>query len=406
MSQYLKTYSQKIGIILPMTGKRSSQAAAIRSGLEAACIEQGVSFEEMFVLKDSGGTEHGATDALGSLILKDNIAMLITGFDDIEAAVAIPISKQIMLPVLVLNSKWDAIKANRYAFQVYPMQSQLSKSIIEILQAKGYSRVAIFRPANGKANLLIDDLRKNFDAQSISLTHDLTYFDGDFDSMEQAVKKIAGIDYVTRQAEYDDAYKEAVKTAKEAGVKFDPRGVILPPSLQTDAVIIPDNFRIVRHFINLFKYHGVARIPLIGNHEWRSQALLEPWDDFLQGATFVDFVGTYNTLPKGFGEQFPDSPFFVQPEIAGQLDFRLIGYRSGRIALRVPLKSGTRKKDLLSSLNGLKSTDGFYSSENVFNQNRVSTWPTYHFMVYDRTLVQQNFIPPVQKPTPVPLEVR
>ena len=161
-------------------------------------------------------------------------------------------------------------------------------------------------------------------------------------------------------------------------------------------MIIPDNFRIVRHFVNLLKYHGVEQLPLIGNYEWRSKSLLEPWDSFLQGAAFVDFVGSYDKLPKGFGEQYPDSPFFVAPDLAGQLDFRLIGYHTGRLALRVPIKPGSRKKDLVHALYGLKNTESPNVAQNVFNESRSSSWPTYHFTVADRTLVQKNLTPSSQ----------
>jgi ABC-type branched-subunit amino acid transport system substrate-binding protein len=405
MSQFLHASSTKIGLILPITGRRSVQAASIRSGIDAACLENGVKFEDAFVLKDSGGTNQGAINALGDLILRENIAMLITGFDDVEVAVTMPISKQLMLPVLILNSKSEMIKSNRFAFQVYPLQSQLSKSIVEILKAKAISRVAIFRPASGKANLLIDDLRKNFDSEGITLTDNLGYVEGDFDSMELAVKKVAGIDYVARQSEYDQAFKRAKKAAQENDSQFDPRTIILPSLVQTEAVIIPDNFRIVKHFVNLFKYHGVDRIQLIGNHEWRSQELLKPWDSFLQGAVFVDFIGTYDKLPRGIRMQFGDSPFFVQPELAGQLDFRLIGYHSAQIVLRIPLKLGLRKKDLVADLFRLKGNDGFYSPQNIFSQNRASEWPTYHFMVSDQGLMQQNFVPPVQKAPSTPQKI-
>src|SRR5690606_24878972 len=92
-------------------------------------------------------------------------------------------------------------------------------------------------------------------------------------------------------------YQRARRAAEAQRVPFDPRMVVLKPIVNFDAVLLPDDFRTARHFAKLFKFHQVDKLTMIGNHEWRSPALVEPYDDFLEGSFFADFIGSYAKLP-------------------------------------------------------------------------------------------------------------
>lgn len=393
MSQHVKANSPQIGLILPISGKRSQQAEAILHGIRAAAQEKNINFEEKFAVKDSSGTLQGTQRALAELVLQNNVSMIITGLDELEVSVTDPVSKNLLLPMLILNSRADLIDSNPNSFLVFPLQSQMANSMVNILKAKRVSKVSILRPNNGKADRLINAIRKFCELEGISVSHDLSYIDGNFDSMETAAKIIAGVDMTSRKDDYDAASRLAKEKAETAGTTFNPRSIILPARLQSDALIIPDNFRVVRHFVNLLKYHGVEKLPLIGNHEWRSKELITPWEPLLDGAVFVDFVEEYNRLPAGIGEQIFASPFFIPGDQASQLDFRLIGYYTGNLAIKVPIQPGTRRRVIAGLIANLQATDGPNISHKVFGTDRASIWPTYHYQIHDGNLIQQNLLP-------------
>ena len=55
---------------------------------------------------------------------------------------------------------------------------------------------------------------------------------------------------------------EAKAVAESEGKEFDPEKVHLPAKTDFDLVLIPDNFKVVRHFLKLFKFHGVKKSSL------------------------------------------------------------------------------------------------------------------------------------------------
>ena len=164
--------------------------------------------------------------------------------------------------------------------------------------------------------------------------------------------------------------------------------VLLKPMIEFDAVFIPDDFRTVRHFAKLFRYHMVGHMPLIGNHEWRSPALIDPYDDFLDGSIFGDFIGSYTNLPGRISAPTVASPYFVSPEQVTTVDFQLIGYRAGKAAGMARQAARPNRRQLADAMLTFTSDkDGFFGRGRVFDQERHSQWPTYLFTIVKNTLV-------------------
>ncbi|MEZ4743014.1 MAG: hypothetical protein R3B45_11290 [Bdellovibrionota bacterium] len=383
ISQITNKHTEKIGVILPLKEDQRKISLSILTGLKAAenNIYNSSNNFTKYIIKDSTGSKHAILKSLAELILIDQVAIIIGGLNHSEGRALIPITNNFMIPTLVLNSSTELITNSNYAFQVFPLLELEAKKIITSLAQKNVKKVSIFRPSNGKSDTLINALEDNIQKTNIQITHNISYESGDFDSMERAVKIISGIDYVKRRNEYDEAFQKAKQEALDANQPFNAKTVILDPQMLADAVIIPDHFKNVRHFVNIFKYHRVNNFMLAGTHEWRSKALIEPWDDFLQGSFFVDFIGNYLQLPKEIVYKELKSPYFAPANKVGELDFALIGYQVGDIALRSLAYKTERRKDYIRVLTNLKSQNNFYTNEYVFNKHRSSNWPTYKFEI-------------------------
>ena len=89
-----------------------------------------------------------------------------------------------------------------------------------------------------------------------------------------------------------------------------------------DAVFLPDDFKILKYFVKLFKYYTLAEMPVIGLHHWRSPEQVAD-KNLLKEGFYIDFIGSYDKLPPGLSTS--TSP--TKLATIKQIDQRLLGYR-------------------------------------------------------------------------------
>ncbi len=392
ISNAVGQHGGKVGVILPLGGNRAKLANFIVQGMRAALQESGKKLEDVIILKDSGGVAKTAEIKLAELVFKDKVAMVMGGLEKPEADVLAAWSKDLQIPVLLLARDRESVNPSPLAFRVYPDEKRLAETLVAAAVKRGLKRVAIVRPDNHKSDKISDYFKKALAAQGGAVAFDLMYTPGNFDSMQGVGRQLFQTEAQERLDEYRKAYKKAQKKAAEEGQPFDPRMVVLKPIVAFDAAFIPDDFRTVRHFAKLFKYHMVDKLPLIGNHEWRSPALVEPWDEFLNGAIFADFIGSYGKLPQQLATETVGSQFFVKPSEVVPTDFKLIGYRAARVLkLAVANAAGQPRRAVAQALPGLASdSPGFLGGGKIFDEGRHANWPTYLFSVAKGEIVLES----------------
>ncbi len=384
----LNNHSGKIGLILPLSGTRAPFANFVLAGMRTAFSESGINFDQQVVLKDSAGVAKTAETRLAELVFKDHVMLVVGGLDKTEADVLAPWSESLQVPMMLLTKDRDVTTHSNFAFTVYPDEKRLADTLAAAAQKRSYRRVAILRPAGGKSDKVAEYFKKDVIASGGTVNYDLVYTPGNFDSMQGASRQLFKTEAAERADEWRVAYKKARKQAEKEGVPFDPRMVVLKPIVDFDAVFIPDDFRTVRHFAKLFKFHMVDHLPMIGNHEWRSPALIEPFDDFLDGAIFADFIGSYGKLPSSVSAPTLSSPYFVAPQNVVAVDFQLIGYRAGKAArLATQNPKIPRRQMPQAMLAMMNDQSAAFGKGQVFDAERHSNWPTYLFNVTKGGLV-------------------
>lgn len=392
ISDAVNFHRGKIGIILPLSNHpQQVYFQAILSGIEASMGQFKQKFQDFFIVKDSKNNPKDFTRAYAELLLEESVSMIIGGFDKNEANSLNNYSKLFFIPTLLINGNPN-LELHKYKYQIYPRQEHLASALVNTLKNRSIKTVSVFQPLNRNNGSFLVSLKKELADNQIEMMPPIEYLPGNFDSMEQAVKKLANIDYISRKEEFDEAYKLAEEEAKQKNFTFNPRTVILPAQLNSEAVIIPDDFRIVKHFAKLFQYHKIEKILMLGNHEWRSEGLISPWEPYLQGSLFVDFIGSYKQFPNSLNIEIGSSPYFIRPEKVDETDLKLIGYRTGNIALRALTTPQKRRRDIAENIRTMKSKNGFYQNEFIFDEKHFSDWPTYVFTVSNKEIVLLNNI--------------
>jgi hypothetical protein len=376
--------SGKIGVLLPMTGPDAETGLALRKGLEAAL---GPDSARMLV-RDTGSDARRAEEALAELLFRENVLLVVAGGPSSSIAPLVPWSEALVFPMIVLAGEKAPLGSSRFAFRVYPREQDMAYALVESARQRGLRRLGLLRPDDGSADALIAQVHAFGRAASLDIAAPVEYQSGDFRSMEAAVRTLFHIDRSQRAAEYARLVKNARRRAEEARVPFDPRSVILKPIVEIDGLLVPDNFRIVRHFAKLLKYHGVKRLVLFGDTGWRSAGLLSPPEPFLEGSFFADFIGAYSQLPPGIA--ISTAGDFPDPREASAADFALIGWRAGRI-LRLALRLETGRRKFPRALARLPSPDpDLFGGGPAFDETRAARWPVYVFSVGPNRLTMEE----------------
>ncbi len=370
--------TSKVGILLPLSGQYSQAGKYTLEGIEAYWKDFASKRKFNYILKDTHGDINTTKKLISHLVLKENVSLLV--IDERQKEQVSDLISELNIPVLLLNPSGSGIKLSSHIFYVYPSQSQLVETLTDKIVRSGYKRVAILKPNNSTGISFTNLLTQSLKNSGVVVQHDELYSSSNYETMEWASKSIFQIDPMKRSAEYADLMDKSRKKAQSEGVGFNPKTVTLPAIKDFDAVIIPDNFKIVRHFSNIFKYLGVNRIPLIGTYEWRSFDLIHPFDPSLEGSFFVDFIGKYTSLPRSLNFALEkDSPYFIEPSSVSRIDHSIIGYQSTSIIDQLLSKNFKKKSQLIKHLRVMKneSSSSYFKPGRIFDKNQVAYWPSF-----------------------------
>lgn len=367
--------SGKIGVLLPITGPDAETGLALKRGLENGLGAQA----QRLVVRDTASDARKAEEGLADLLFRENVLLVVAGGPSASVAPLVPWSEALVLPLVVLAGEKAPLGSSRFAFRVFPRERDMAQALVEAAHQRGLRRLGVLRSDDGASDALIAGLRTAAAPASIAIGPSADYKSGDYKSMEAAVRTLFHIDRSERSGEYSRLARNARRRAEEAHVPFDPRSVILKAIVEFDGLVVPDNFRIVRHFAKLLKFHGVRKMTLLGDTGWRSAGLFQPPEPFLEGSLFADFIGSYAKLPPGIA--IPAAGDFPDPREASAADFAFIGWRAGRV-LELLLRLETSRRKVPRALALVPSPDAaLFGGGAVFDADRAARWPVYVFSV-------------------------
>lgn len=231
--------------------------------------------------------------------------------------------------------------------RVYPPVKRLASLLSSTLKSNGISNAIAFYPTT--ANLEIFRIMKSNSQSGINYT-EATYSSDDSQSVLNAVKnQISRISMDRSQT----------------------------------AILIFDNFRMVRHITNIVSTSLPDRKILVAGHQqWRSRALVSPKEDALQGALFADFIGSYRNLPDTIDVPEGDNQYFTTAQAASRIDYQILGHRIGNIAAEAT-RFGISRYVFAQRIQLTKNKWDTYfpRSELAFDSQRDSSWPVFLFQV-------------------------
>jgi hypothetical protein len=274
--------------------------------------------------------------------------------------------------------------ASKYVFHTGPSERDLTDTLTAAALKRRWKRIAVLRPSGGKADSTIESFKASAKSAGIEVPFDISYASINYSSMQGAVERLFQIDLQARKDEFQKLVKSARDKAVKDGVPFNPKAVFLPPIVEFDAVFLPDDYRVARHMVRIFKYFGARNVPFIGNQEWRSPALVNPREPLLDGSMFGDVIGRYEDLPTTIRPATIGGAFFADPTQVTATDGGMIGYRAGDIILGVLAvkPSAKLRSDIATRLPALRdSRMTMFQGITAFGPGGASRWPASIFAV-------------------------
>ncbi|MCX6128541.1 MAG: ABC transporter substrate-binding protein [Proteobacteria bacterium] len=377
----LSQHSGKIALLLPLSRLPKAEGQELIKQVQLWLQSRGTQSDRLLIWRDTGGSKEKLQTQLAQVVIQERVALIIGGLMLQETPVLAQWADRLRIPTILLNRKPEG-QNSRYAFYMNPDTQQLASAMSHFALSRKLQRIAILEPQFSRDLGLI----ATFQAQSAQLGLQIlgpsVYNPADYSSIDGILRKMFHIDDDSRKEELLELIKTRREQAKEEGVSFDPKKVMLPAIVDIDAMVIADHFKNVRHISKAISSYGVKHVQLIGIPRWRAYDIVDPPDENLIGAVFVDQIGSYKQMPYGIQVPLVNSEFFAQSAEAGPADLKLMLYHAIYTALQVVGGTRAPRFALYKNLETMKGPQqGFLNLPQVFRPNHVAYWPSFLFSI-------------------------
>ena len=407
-------HTKKIGVILSNAKEDEKYTLSIIQGLSAGCVSFQCS-KNIKIKKIDPNNQYSIKLALAQLIINDGVSVIIGGFNLLPAQILNHLSHGFHLPVFLLGDH-KTLKLAKNSFVMVPSDGLIAKRIVQSVSAKPLKRLAILRAQDHshKLNNYVKNFSKNY---GVDIVADYSYIGDNYDSMFNAAQKLFKLVGFDRQIEYQDLVESHRKIAQQNNVEFDIEKVHLPPLIEFDNLLLADNAKVLIHFLKIFQYLSVqGNLNLIGSYLWRAPELINPWQPLLHGAMFFDYIGNYHNIPKqlielsssdkdsftginvstnsisidDFQRQtlISHNGMFIDSNLAAQIDYKLIAYRSILIAQKLFHFYPQKRSKFGMEFRNLRIHNSLRQPIKVFYDNHYINWKTYRFVLSRGVITQ------------------
>lgn len=395
-------HSGKIGILLPFSRWSSNVQQAVMGQIKSYVREQGLDPEKALVWYDTAGQIQNLQKQLAQLVFTQHVGLLIGGLSMSEAPVLGKWGDRLKIPTIILNRKFDNLKS-RYIFHLGPDLGQMADSLARYAQGRGFTRIAVIMPQSSRDGVFVNDFVARAEKMNISIVGPLLYNSNDYGSIDSLFRKLFHLDDESRAQEKLELMNDLKDKAKEEGVAFDPRSLMLPPEVGVDAILIADHFKNARHLSRSLAFYGVKKLPLLGIPKWRAPELVDPPEENLDGATLVDYIGSYRRLPYKIKAATVIDENFVEGSVASVVDLELVVNHAVAAAVQALRGNKTARFALHTRLEKTTNEEKeFFQSSQIFRPNHEANWPSFLFSLSEGRLRPQN-IAVSPRPTKAPV---
>ncbi len=391
----IKLHTGKIGILLPLSQWPIALRQAVTEQINELVQSLGADPAQTLIWLDTAGPQSRVEAQLAQLVFMNHIGVLVGGLVQAEAQILGRWADRLQIPALILNRRMDKFKSKQ-VFYLGPDPRLLASSLSRHMLSRGLRRIAIIMPQSSRDGPLVDSFISQAQHLRLTVAGPYLYNPNDFTTIDAVLRKIFHIDDPSRNDEQLDLVRRLKDKAQNEGMPFDSRNVVLPAAIDIDALVIVDHFKNVRHLAKALAYYGVKRLPLLGVPKWRAFELVDGNEEILNGAVFVDYIGSYKKLPYGISGTPLGSEYFVPSSEVDGIDLKLLVSHAVYAAFQAVATPRLSRPSLFRRLEAAKPPSSeFFAVPTLFRPDHIAYWPSFLFSVGDGTIQQMQMWNPV-----------
>ena len=358
--------SNRIGILLPLSGKYESFGKKVQRAIELAFQSSPLTkdLEIELIPMDSGDNATSHQEALKKLVEEQQVIAVIGPLlsKGVEALAA-P-SDFYQVPVVSIAQVQGTASPHIFSCSV-STQDQASKIVDYAVNTRGFKKFAILAPSNKPGEEMARAFWDQVAAHGGEIKAYETYEPGLTDFREP-VDKTVGLFYTETRAQelkaLADKRKEMNITKKTMKTQ---QYFTLPPIVDFDAVFIADEAKTVGQIIPTFTYRDAKNLSYLGITTWNSNQLISRAGDQAEGATFPVAFNTLN--PPADTKRFYDLYNATYNTPPGELD--ATAFDAASAVLAVLKEKPSSREEFNSKLTNVGNIEGATGTVSIKNQH-------------------------------------
>lgn len=338
----------RVGLLLPLSGEYAAPGQRLRDAIALANEREGSPLE--LVVVDTAGDPDKALAGLERLVLKDGCVAVVGPLLKPETQPVAVAAQRFEVPLLALSQSSDVADVGPYVFGgLLTVEQQIGALLDYAMGVRGFNRFAMLYPNNAYGENARDLFASGVQARGGQIAR-FEGYDPDSGDFRKVAQRLGGKDSPERSSELYRLRRDAERAGD------DPSKVMLPPTIDYEAIFIPDNARRVGLVASALAYEefpvgafrprrGATAIPLLGLNGWNSPDLAQSGGLPVRDSIFVDAF-----LPTDAGVQgFVDAYHSASGRDPMVLD--AVVYDSARLLISAARTAGNdraRLRDLLA----------------------------------------------------------
>ena len=391
--------NRRIGVLLPLTGKYAPPANQLKEALQMAVEDSGGAVQLVF--RDTEGDPEKAKELFEELVLSDGVAAVV-GPLLTECALAVaPEAQAAHVPLISLSQASGLTLDNDYVFRTWPTaELQVDGLLDYVMDKQGMTNFAMMAPDTDYGRAARDAFVSGVEQRGGSVTAIVMYDPTQTDYRKDA-EKLGRKDYEARKSELYKLRKEAEDRGD------DPSKVVLPPTVDFDAIFLPDSHTRVALVASALAYEEFAignfqptkkatPVPLLGLNGWNNDELYKRGGLYVQNALFVDAFFGSDEKVEPWVEDFRN----IEGRSPTVLD--AVGYDTGRLVSVASRMDAAHRDDWREALKGAQVSRPVSGSTTFDDEGELSRRYYVLTIKRDRGIRLVDPLPPEPEAPPAP----
>lgn len=359
---------KRIGVLLPLSGKWGPTGQRIQSVINMA--NDGLGRPMELVYRDTAGDPDTTITKLEGLVIDEGAVGILGPLLKDSARPAAEAAQALGVPMVSLSQQPDVTEAGDLVFRGFvSVDEQIDALLEEAMDERGMRRFAVLYPNTDYGENARDTFAKCVEERGGQLMQAHGY-EADATDFLDIAQKLGRKDDPDRA----DEWYRAKRDARREGT--DLHKVTIPPTVDFDAIFIPDNHRRVPLVASALAYEEFSigdfkarrtdtPIPLLGLNAWNHDSLATSGGAYVRKSLFVDAfaAGSEDPAISGFVGEYR-TEFGREPVVVDA-----IAYDATRLLAAAVREGGRTRVDLREAL-GEVQIDSPVSGGTGFGEDR------------------------------------